>query len=60
MLFSYATEDESGKMRPSPMLSELGIERIDVAELGIPEQTFDRIQSETVADDDVLPPLPSQ
>ena len=30
-LFSYAAEDENGKLRPSPMLSEIGIEGIDAA-----------------------------
>ncbi len=59
VLFSYALEDEDGKLRPSPILSELGIERIDAAELGIPEHHFEQIESEFLADDDELPSLPS-
>ena len=58
-LFSYAAEDENGKLRPSPLLSELGIERIDASELKISGQAMPQVASERVADDCELPPLPS-
>jgi probable DNA repair protein len=58
-LFSYAAEDENGKLRPSPMLNELGINCIDASELDIPEQQTNEVASELVADERELPPLPS-
>jgi probable DNA repair protein len=59
VLFSYAAEDENGRLRPSPILSELGIEGIDAAELALPVQPAERVVSETFADDSALPALPS-
>jgi probable DNA repair protein len=59
MLFSYAAEDENGKLRPSPLLSELGIERIDAAELALPAPPAEQVIGETSADDSELPSLPS-
>jgi probable DNA repair protein len=58
-LFSCAAEDENGKLRPSPLLSELGIGRVDISTLDIPEQRTQEVASELVADDRELPPLPS-
>jgi ATP-dependent helicase/nuclease subunit B len=57
--FSYAAEDENGKLRPSPILSELGIECIDRAELAVPVQPAVQVDLETFADDGALPALPS-
>jgi len=59
VLFSYAGEDENGKLRPSPLLSELGIDHIDASALEIAEQRRDEIESELIEDDRELPPLPS-
>jgi ATP-dependent helicase/nuclease subunit B len=59
LLFSYATEDENGKLRPSPILSELGIKTLDAAELKLPAQLFEHLRSEMVADVGELPALPS-
>jgi probable DNA repair protein len=59
VLFSYAAEDDNGKLRPSPLLSELGIERIDAAELGVPAPPAEEGVGETFADDSELPALPS-
>jgi ATP-dependent helicase/nuclease subunit B len=59
VLFSYAAEDENGRLRPSPILSELGIECIDAAELALPAQPAEQVVSETFADDSALPALPS-
>jgi ATP-dependent helicase/nuclease subunit B len=59
VLFSYATEDDNGKLRPSPILSELGIKALDAAELSLPPQPSDHVSSEIVADDGGLPALPS-
>jgi ATP-dependent helicase/nuclease subunit B len=59
VLFSYAAEDQNGKLRPSPLLSELGIECIDAAELALPVQVAEAAIVETFADDSELPALPS-
>jgi ATP-dependent helicase/nuclease subunit B len=59
VLFSYAAEDENGKLRPSPILSELGIEGIDAAELALHAEATEAVAVETFADDDELPALPS-
>jgi probable DNA repair protein len=59
VLFSYAAEDENGRLRPSPILSELGIEGIDAEELALPVQPPEQVVSETFADDSALPALPS-
>ena len=59
VLFCHAAEDNNGKLRPSPILDELGIESINAAELNLYAQPFDHVDSEIVADDGVLPPLPS-
>ena len=59
VLFCHAAEDEYGKLRPSPILGGLGIEAINAAELNLYAQPFDQVDSEIVADDGELPPLPS-
>ena len=59
VLFSYAAEDENGKLRPSPILSELEIACIDRAELAVHEQPAEQVDLETFADDGALPALPS-
>jgi probable DNA repair protein len=59
VLFSYAAEDDDGKLRPSPLLSELGIERIDAAELAVPAPSVEETVCETLADGSELPELPS-
>ena len=43
VLFSYAEEDENGKLRPSPLLSELGIECVDAAELALSAETAEEV-----------------
>jgi probable DNA repair protein len=59
VLFSYAAEDEHGRLRPSPLFSELGIERVDAAELELSLQAPEEVESERIVDDGPLPPLPS-
>ncbi len=59
VLFCHAAENENGKLRPSPILDELGIESINAVELNLYAPPFDHVDSEIVADDGDLPPLPS-
>ncbi len=59
VLFSYAAEDQNGVIRPSPILSELKLQSIHVAQMDLPVQPFHQVASEIVADEDELPPLPS-
>jgi probable DNA repair protein len=58
-LFCHAAEDENGKLRPSSILDEFGIESIDATELNLSAQSFDHVDSEIMADGGELPPLPS-
>ena len=59
VLFTYAAEDDAGKLRPSPLLSAMGIERLDAAEL-IPDRKPDEVISfDREVDDGELPTLPS-
>jgi ATP-dependent helicase/DNAse subunit B len=58
-LFTYAAEDDSGKLRPSPLLSEMGIERVDAAGLLPAMQPNELISFELQVDDGELPALPS-
>ena len=58
-LFSYAEEDENGKLRPSPMLRDLGIALVESADLALSKLTADEVQSELVADNSEIPMLPS-
>jgi ATP-dependent helicase/nuclease subunit B len=59
VLFSHAAEDESGKLRPSPILAELGIQSIEATELHLPIFAPDEISCEVVLDDLEVPRLPS-
>ena len=59
VLFCHAAEDENGKLRPSPILDEVRIKSVNAAELNLCAQPFDQVDSEIVADDGELPPLPS-
>jgi probable DNA repair protein len=59
VLFTCAAEDESGTLRPSPLLDEMRIERLDATTLvpsGLPIEIVDL---ENLADDEALPALPS-
>ncbi len=58
-LFVYAKDDVNGKLRPSPLIEELGVERLDAATLLSAEVDEARVPYEIVADDSPLPPLPS-
>lgn len=63
ILFTYAAQDESGKLRPSPLLQALRLKPLDgtsilsAPESPDPSQEF--IPCETVADDEPLPALRS-
>ena len=59
VLFTYATEDDSGKLRPSPLLGEMGIERLDAAEVILARKPNETICFEREVDDGELPALPS-
>jgi probable DNA repair protein len=59
VLFSHAAENDNGKLRPSPILSELGIECIGAAELVPSAQSLEQVTSEHFLDDSELPALPS-
>ena len=59
VLFSYAAEDENGKLRPSPLLSELEIEGVEAAALGVRAPAVEEVVSEIFADERELPELPS-
>jgi probable DNA repair protein len=59
VLFTCAAEDDSGRLRPSPLLAELGIERIDHGLLVATSQGVEPIPLEQVTDDRELPALPS-
>ncbi len=58
-LFTYAAEDGAGKVRPSPLLSEMGIERVDASDLISSSQPDKLISFEREVDDGELPALPS-
>jgi ATP-dependent helicase/nuclease subunit B len=59
VLFTCAAEDESGKLRPSPILTELGIECVEAGELHLPALALNQVASEMVVDDLEIPALPS-
>jgi ATP-dependent helicase/nuclease subunit B len=59
VLFMCAAEDESGKLRPSPLLAGMGIERVDAARLVSSVPHVEVIAVESMADDGELPALPS-
>jgi ATP-dependent helicase/nuclease subunit B len=59
VMFLCAREDESGHLRPSPLLNEMGLKTVDAATL-VPEgQAEDPIVYDVISDDSELPPLPS-
>jgi len=60
VLFWHAAENVNGKLRPSPIFDELGIEIIDATSLNFSSLSFDRVNSEITTDDQDLPPLPSR
>lgn len=59
VIFSCAAEDDSGRLRPSPLLAEFGIERVDPGLLVATSQGVGPITLEQVMDDGGLPALPS-
>jgi probable DNA repair protein len=59
VLFTNAAEDDSGQLRPSPLLAEMGIERVDAARIVAPAQPVEAIAVERDVDDSELPTLPS-
>jgi probable DNA repair protein len=59
VLFTCSAEDESGKLRPSPLLAEMGIEQVEAGGLIGPTRSDDPIAVEKVIDADELAALPS-
>jgi ATP-dependent helicase/nuclease subunit B len=59
VLFTRAAEDDSGTLRPSPLLAEMGIEQVDVTGLLLPVPDLGTVAVETVMDDALVPALPS-
>ena len=59
VLFTCAAEDADGKLRPSPLLRELGIEQMDAADVASAEKSAETIAVQTEVDDVALPALPS-
>jgi ATP-dependent helicase/nuclease subunit B len=59
VLFFSAKEDASGHLRPSPLLIEFDLNPIDSETLVSAPMEAESIAYEVVADESVLPPLPS-
>jgi ATP-dependent helicase/nuclease subunit B len=59
VLFMHALEDDSGTLRPSPLLSEMEIKPVDVASLLHLSSDVETVVIESVMDDDEVPTLPS-
>ena len=59
VLFTSAAEDSSGKLRPSPLLSELQLQQIKPEELVAPAAPATTVEVETAIDAEPLPALPS-
>ena len=59
VVFTCAAEDDSGKLRPSPLLAELRVAQVDAAMLVAATRSVEPIAVEKVIDDDELPGLPS-
>ena len=58
ILFTYAAEDQSGRLRPSPLLGNLSLEAVLAADI-LPSSSYvQKIAFESVADAESLPPLP--
>lgn len=59
VLFASAAEDDAGKLRPSPLLSEFEIERVNPESLITTAPVAAGITLEKMVDDCALPALPS-
>jgi ATP-dependent helicase/nuclease subunit B len=59
VLFTAAVEDKDGKLRPSPLLEEMGVEYVDAAQLVRGYRPATSIALELDVDDSRLPALPS-
>lgn len=59
ILFTAAAEDKNGKLRPSPLLEEMGVECVDAAQLVRRYPSATSIALELDVDESRLPALPS-
>ena len=59
VLFTCSAEDESGKLRPSPLLAEMGIKQVEAGGLVGPTLRAEPVAVEKVIDEDELTALPS-
>jgi ATP-dependent helicase/nuclease subunit B len=59
VLFSSAAKNEDGALRPSPLLEELGLERLDAKSLVSETQAEEPVTLDNVEDGVALPPLRS-
>lgn len=57
VLFTSSAADDDGKLRPSPLIAELGLTQLSPEQLCVTPPHRLRINLETVADDSPLPPL---
>jgi len=60
ILFTSAAENNDGKLRPSPLLSEFGLQQLSPAQLLPLGPTQPHVEPETIPDDTPLPPFVSQ
>jgi ATP-dependent helicase/nuclease subunit B len=60
VLFTSAAEDESGKLRASPIVTELGLEKIAAEAFVKPAPVETQVRLENFEDDEELPSLPSK
>lgn len=59
VLFTHATENSDGKLRPSPLLADFAVQYIPATDLITPTSTPDPIVFEEHLDETELPPLAS-
>ena len=59
ILFTSAAENNDGKLRPSPLVSEFGLHQLSPADLLPPAPAKPHTEPETILDDTPLPPLTS-
>jgi ATP-dependent helicase/nuclease subunit B len=59
VLFTHAAEGESESLRPSSLLTELEMSRVDVTQLVAPRPPVEPIALECIAESEPLPALPS-
>lgn len=59
LLFTFAAEAESGALRPSPLLKELGIQQHSLAASALHDVEAEPVMMEEYPDHVGLPPLPS-